>query len=226
MMPRTAAITFDVYGTLAQWDETAADALHQVLTKHGRGDADLELVASVFEAQSRLLQTQGAFRSYRSILRDSLHSALAVAGLEPTPEDAEMVLSRLARMPPFPDAPPALAALAQEHRLAPISNTDDTLLAGTLDGLGPVFATTVTTEQARAYKPNPGLFRFALRKLGVEPGELLHVAQGTFSDLAVCAALGIRAVWVNRKGASLQNGLEPFAVINDLSALPGLVASL
>jgi 2-haloacid dehalogenase len=129
-------------------------------------------------------------------------------------------------VPPFPDAPPALAALAREHRLAPISNTDDALLAGTLDGLGPVFDTTVTAEQARAYKPNPGLFRFALRKLGVEPAALLHVAQGAFSDLAVCAALGIRAVWVNRKGTTLQDGLEPFAVIADLSALSGLVASL
>jgi len=225
-MPRPIAITFDVYGTLAQWDETVADALCQVLTQHGRGDADLGLVANAFEAESRRLQSQGAFRSYRSILRDSLRPALAVACLEPTAEDAEAVLGQLARVPPFVDAPPALATLARDHRLAPISNTDDDLLVGTLEGLGPVFDTTVTAEQARAYKPNPGLFRFALRKLGIEPADLLHVAQGTFSDLAVCAALGIRAVWVNRKGAVLQDGLEPFVVIDDLSTLPDFVASL
>ncbi|MCJ2058168.1 HAD hydrolase-like protein [Methylobacterium sp. J-048] len=130
------------------------------------------------------------------------------------------VLGRLSRVPPFAEVPSVIEALARNHRLSPISNTDDDFLAGTLEGLGPVFATTVTAEQARAYKSNPGLFQFALRKLGVDPADVLHVAQGTFSDLAGCSTLGLRVVWVNRKGAALQEGLEPIAVIDDLSAFP------
>ncbi len=135
-------------------------------------------------------------------------------------------MGRLSAVPAFAEVPDVLVNLAHRHRLAPISNTDDDLLAGTLAGFGPVFHTTVTAEQARAYKPNPGLFRFAMRKLDVAPSDLLHVAQGTFSDLAVCSALGLRVVWVNRKGTTLQEGLRPFAVIDDLAALPDLVAAL
>ena len=37
-----------------------------------------------------------------------------------------------------------------------------------------MFATTVAAEQARACKPNPGLFRFACQKLGIGPGDLTH----------------------------------------------------
>lgn len=225
-MPPPSVITFDVYGTLAQWDETVRDALSTVFADRGRADSDLELACGAFEAESRRLQAAGAFRPYQDILRDSLRPALATAGLTPSKPDIATILGRLSRVPPFPEVPVALAALARDHRLAPISNTDDDLLAGTLEGLGPVFATTVTAEQARAYKPNPGLFRFALRKLGVEIADFLHVAQGTFSDLAVCAALGVRAVWVNRTGTTLQEGLGPIAVIDDLSALPDLVAAL
>ncbi len=225
-MSRPAAISFDVYGTLTRWDETVSDALRHLLTSRGRADFRVDPFVRIFEAESRRLQAEGAFRSYRSILRDSLHLAFTTAGLAPTEEETREVLRRLSRVPPFPDAPPALATLCREHRMAPISNTDDDFLAGTLEGLGPVFHTVITAEQARAYKPNPGLFRYALRKLGIGPADLLHVARGTFSDLAVCAALGVRAVWVNRHGASLQDGLQPLAVIDDLASLPDLVASL
>ncbi|WP_187278831.1 HAD family hydrolase [Methylobacterium sp. WL12] len=225
-MAKSLVITFDVYGTLTQWDETVRDALGSILVARGRSGADVERVANAFEAESRRLQTVGAFRSYRSILRDSLRPALAVAAMEATAEDADVMIERLACVPSFPEVPSVLAALvAQGHTLAPISNTDDDLLARTLEGLGPVFATAVTAEQAQAYKPNPGLFRFAQRKLGVEMDHWLHVAQGTFSDHAVCSALGIQAIWVNRKGATLQDGLNPFAVIDDLSALPDIVSS-
>ncbi len=96
-----------------------------------------------------------------------------------------------------------LRHLARTFRLSPVSNSDDDFLKGTLQGLGPVFATTVTAEQAQAYKPNPRLFRFALKKLGVEPRQPLHVAIGVFPDLAVCSALGISVVWVNRRNESL-----------------------
>ena len=225
-MARPTTITFDVYGPLVQWDAPVRDAFRDVFARRGRAEADVALAADAFEAESRRLQAVGAFRSYRGILRDSIRPALATAGLMPGQEDADAILGRLARVTPFADAPPTLAALAREHRLAPISNTDDDFVAGTLGGLGPVFATVVTAEQARAYKPNPGLFRFALNKLGMQAADLLHVAQGTFSDLAVCAALGVRVVWVNRKGASLQDGLQPLAIIDDLSALPDIVTPL
>ena len=117
-------------------------------------------------------------------------------------------------------------AAAVRGKIAFVSNTDDDFLSRTVVLLGDLRATAVTAEQARAYKPNPGLFRHAFRTLGVAPTDVLHVAQGTFSDLAVCAALGVRAVWVNRQAASLQDGLEPFAVIEDLSGLPEIVRSL
>ncbi len=79
-MPHPTTITFDVYGTLVRWDETVQDAIRHVLAGR-RADADVALAADVFEAESRRLQTVGAFRSYRGILRDSLRPAFATAGI-------------------------------------------------------------------------------------------------------------------------------------------------
>lgn len=225
-MTPAKVVTFDVYGTLVQWDQAVEEGLRAILDGYGSSGTDVQLAANAFEAESRRLQTVGAFRSYREILRSSLRPALATAGVADTPQDGETMLAHLSRISAYADAPPALAALSRKYRIVPISNTDDALLAGTLEALGPVFQTTVTAEQAKAYKPNPGLFRFALGKLQISTQDLVHVAQGTFSDLAVCTALGIRVIWVNRNGLTLQEGLEPIAVIRELSELEAVLEGL
>ena len=225
-MPKPRFVTFDVYGTLLQWDQAVRGALKVLLDHHGRVDIDLLLACDAFEAESRRLQTVGAFRSFRGILRQSLRPACATAGFEPTAEEVDLVISMISGLEPFPEVPTVLADLADRYDLAPISNTDDDLLDDALGSLGRWFTTRVTAEQATAYKPNPGLFTFALEKLDARPDEVLHVAQGTFSDLAVCTALNIPHVWVNRLSTSLQTGLKPLAVLDDLVDLPALIASL
>ena len=57
-----STITFDVYGTLTRWDEAVADAFAEVLAGHGRADADVGFACGAFEAASRRLQAEDAFR--------------------------------------------------------------------------------------------------------------------------------------------------------------------
>ena len=219
-------ITFDVYGTLVQWDEALTRALGEILAAHNRPAEDIKQVFNVFGAESSRLQADGPFRSFAEILRDSLAPAAATVGVRTGERDETSLLATLRKVPPHAEVPSVLARLARDHRLAPISNTDDDLIAQTLEGLGDVFETTITAEQASAYKPNPRLFTFAMSKLKAEPSEVLHVAQGAFPDLAPCAALGIKSVWVNRKGRELQRGLDAAATIVDLSQLVDLISTL
>ena len=180
---RPAAITFDVYGTLVEWDQSLAAVIKEILEGYGLRDAGIQTATNACNAEALRLEAIGPFRSYRLILREALKPAMATAGVTPTSADADLLIQRLSRVPPFPEVPGVIAELAQSFRLAPITNSDDDFIAGTLKGIGPVFATTVTAEQAKAYKPNPGLFRYALRKLGMEPGSSCTSPSAPFPTL-------------------------------------------
>lgn len=219
-----ATITFDVYGTLVRWSETVEDAFRTALPR--ANPSELKRACRVFEAESRRLQAEGAFCPFADILYDSAALAVDAAGGKSTTAVIRAIVDPLANVAPHADAPAALRELSAHHRLVPISNSDDAFLAGTLARLGDVFSDVVTAEQAHAYKPNPELFRFAQSKLGISRAEQVHIAQGMFADLAACSALGIRTIWVNRTGVSLQRGLRPLAVVDDLSGLAALVDGL
>lgn len=90
-----------------------------------------------------------------------------------------------------------------------ISNVDDELFAGSAERLGIRFDAVVTARQARAYKPDPRVFEYALERLGITPDRVIHVAQSLFHDIATARSLGIRTVWVNRRADQAGSGATP-----------------
>ena len=66
----------------------------------------------------------------------------------------------------IPDVPPALERLRQHCKLAIITNSDDDLMARNVANIGVPIDRVITAEQARAYKPSPVIFDYALRALG------------------------------------------------------------
>jgi 2-haloalkanoic acid dehalogenase type II len=64
-----------------------------------------------------------------------------------------------------------------------------------------------TSEDAKAYKPNPELFWYALRQTGRSPDEVLHVGDSPDSDIRGARAAGIRAVWLNRDKKPVPEGI-------------------
>jgi FMN phosphatase YigB (HAD superfamily) len=56
----------------------------------------------------------------------------------------------------------------------------------------------VCSEQARSYKPAPGLFRYALEVIGLTPADVLHVGDSLHADVGGARKAGIDVVWVCR----------------------------
>jgi 2-haloalkanoic acid dehalogenase type II len=121
---------------------------------------------------------------------------------------------------------PALLRLSRRFRLAIISNVDRSLLGGTLRHFPVRFDALITAEDARAYKPDPAVFRCALERMACQPAEIAHVAFGVDYDLAPAQALGFRAVFLNRQGlarpASSEDGVSLEAEITSMEQLPAL----
>ena len=89
-----------------------------------------------------------------------------------------------------------------------VSNIDtaDIREAIAFHGLSP--AGVFTSEAARAYQPRPELFALALRETGLRADEALHIGDSVGSDVRGAAALGIRALWIDRLGREAPAGVE------------------
>lgn len=88
-----------------------------------------------------------------------------------------------------------------------VSNIDtaDILAAIEYHGLKPqgVF----TSEDARSYKPRKELFELALRSAGLSADEVVHIGDSLSSDVAGATSVGIDAIWVNRSGREVPEGV-------------------
>jgi 2-haloacid dehalogenase len=225
--PKPTFVTFDCYGTLVQWHWALQTAVRAVLMDHGAvTDKDEGQVAAVVE-QLRFVsmehQQRAPFRDYKTILQSSLAEVIGRQGLSPRPGDGATLLSHLRAIPPHPDVQDVLRRLRARFRLAIISNTDDDLIAGTVAAIGVPIDHVITAQQARAYKPNHQLFLHAHAAIGATPDQTIHVGMGQVTDLKVCREMGIRAVWIDRMGETLNPDWAPAAILPDLTGLPELL---
>ncbi|MEW6444939.1 MAG: HAD family hydrolase [Pseudomonadota bacterium] len=121
----------------------------------------------------------------------------------------------------FPEVDAALAELARGHVLVALSNGNACIER---TGLSRYIRLAVNSAEAGAGKPDPAMFRLALERLGEEPGAMLHVGDHPEHDVLGARQAGVRAVWLNRGGASWPGHLEPpLAEIRDLGQLVGVV---
>jgi 2-haloacid dehalogenase len=223
-MPTLPTITFDFYGTLVQWHEGVEAAFREILAHHGQPTADPAPLIHAFHAEGRRLRDTPPWKPYLGVLRESLQVAMTEAGLTMDAADFDVLMARLRHLPAHPEVPEALAALrAKGFRLAAISNTDDSLIAGSLPSLGLALDAVITAQQARAYKPDPRLFQHAHKVLGVRPAEVIHVAASQPLDMAVCKTMGIRAFWVNRRGEDVEPEWLPFTEVKDVAEAAQIV---
>lgn len=211
-------LTFDCYGTLADWLGGMRGALEPLVE---RADAD-RLVAAYHELEADV-EAQRPAPLYRDVLAETLRRAAAREGVQLPPGGEHALSEAWDRMPIFEDVGPALEALRDAGwRLAILSNCDDDLLAETLRSLPVPFDLTVTAEQVGSYKPGHGHWRrFAELTEGRREG-WVHVAQSWFHDIAPAAELDLPRIWVDR----LDSGEDPARAtlrVPDLRGLPEAV---
>jgi len=210
-------ITFDCFGTLIDWESGIAKAFADAAAAEG---VTLD-PAAVFAAYAALEPgvEAGTYRSYRAVLTET---ARRVATRLDWPLDtgrAGFLADSLPDWPPFPDTNPALERLAAHgYRLGILSNVDDDLLAGTLRRLRVSFDLVVTAAAVRSYKPDPGHFHEARRRIGGR--RWLHAAQSLFYDVEPARALGIPVAWINRRGeatAGARRADREYSALGDLA---------
>lgn len=108
-----------------------------------------------------------------------------------------------------------LAALAKKWPLVAITNGN---AEPHLFGLGDYFRFVLRAGPHGRAKPWGDMFQLAAEKLGVAPGEILHVGDDVTADVGGAIRSGVQACWINLRGGDLMH-------IDDSRHLPHLEIS-
>ena len=186
-------LTFDCYGTVADWNTCMGGALEAVAGK----DAG-RLLAAYHQAELEL-EALPDWRPYREVLTAGLAQAAEHEHIRLPGGGEEAFVRAWPDMQVFEDAGPALAALREQGwRLAFLTNCDDDLFATTRTRLPAPFDLWVTAQEVHSYKPDLPHFRKFAEKTGATKANWIHVANSWVHDMMPAARMGLRSVWVDR----------------------------
>jgi 2-haloacid dehalogenase len=186
-------LTFDCYGTIADWNTCMREALEPVV------GASAPALLTAYHQAELTLEAGPSWRPYREILSSGLAWAARRLQVPLDPAQAGALVEAWPRMTVFEDAGGALSALASAGwRLAILTNCDDDLFATTRPKFPVPVDIVVTAEQVRSYKPDLGHFRRFAELTGAAPVNWIHVANSWVHDILPAARMGLRSVWVDR----------------------------
>jgi 2-haloalkanoic acid dehalogenase type II len=205
------ALSFDVYGTLIDWEAGISAVLVPWAARRGVGLGAEELLAA-YAGDEEAVEREFPSLVYPEVLQASFRRLAGGLGAAVSDDEVQALGRSVPSWPAFDDTSAALARLAQHYRLVILSNVHREGVTGSIARMGSVFSEVAIAEDIGSYKPSPRNFAVLLSRvssLGVAPERLLHVAQSLFHDHVPAQAAGLRTVWINRRHAKPGWGATP-----------------
>ncbi|MBD2763533.1 haloacid dehalogenase type II [Kocuria sp. cx-116] len=196
------ALTFDVFGTVVDYRSSIVAEGRRLSAAHGL-DVNWGELADAWRAECRPSMDR-AMRDasswvnvdaiYRAVL-DELLKRYGIAGLS----EHEKVQFNLVwhHLRPWGDSVPGLERLRARYILATLSNGNVRLLVDMARHARLPWDLVLSSEMARAYKPDPRAYRMALDLLDLRAEEVMMVAAHQY-DLRAAQHLGFRTAFVMR----------------------------
>jgi 2-haloacid dehalogenase/putative hydrolase of the HAD superfamily len=197
-------VTFDVYGSLIDWDTGAYDAFEREAARDGF-TIERDTLLPLFHSIQQQIQA-GSYELYAEVLRRTAVQISQDLGWPLEPSRSGFLPDSVQRWPAFKEANPGLQKLHKAGiKLGLIANIDDKLLGLTRRHIPHDFDLVVTAQQVRSYKPDPAHFKECERRVGGKKG-WVHVAAGYHHDIEPCVKLKIPTIWINRTKQQLEQG--------------------
>jgi len=211
-------LLLDFYGTVVEEDDEVVASICARAAQTSPGEVTGEQVSAAWWRAFCAAMGAAPFRTQREIAVSSLATALRATGCGADPAALCEEQFRFWRTAPLR---PGTRAFLDSVQLPVciVSNVDRADLEAVLAFHGLSFRAVVTSEDVAAYKPSPRIFQQALALLGLNADEVWHVGDSLSADVAGARAAGIGAVWVNRRGRPVPDGVDPAFAIGDLTDL-------
>ncbi|KAF1961880.1 HAD-like protein [Byssothecium circinans] len=209
-------LSFDVYGTLIDWERGFIEAMQPALERGGKTDLDQKHILKVCHAIQAPEQATSPSQRYSELLTSIHPKVCKELGLPaPSDEESKAVGASVPSWPAFPDSVEALNRLKKHFKMVILSNVDNaSFQANNKNSLGGFeWDAVLTAEDIGSYKPNLKNFEYMLREVkkrfGVEKSDVLQTAQSQFHDHHPAKDMGITSSWIYRPGSIMGNREDP-----------------
>jgi 2-haloacid dehalogenase/putative hydrolase of the HAD superfamily len=207
-------VTFDVYGTLIDWETGVFEAFSKEAERDGYTLSRDELIPLFMQAQQEI--KGGSYELYAEVLRRAAVQISRELGWPLEPSRSSFLPNSIPRWPPFKETNTQLERFAKKFKVGLISNIDDKLLGQSRRHFRADFDLVVTAQQVRSYKPDPAHFKEAERRLGSKKG-WVHIASSYDYDVEPCIKAKVPVIWLNRRKEVLDSGQKkPTAEVKTL----------
>jgi 2-haloacid dehalogenase len=211
------AFVFDAYGTLFD--------VHSVVKGAGI-PGDLAALSRLWRQKQLeftwLRALMDRYQDFWQITDAALRTALAQLHMEAGEPQVRQMLDAYLAPAAFPDAEIALKALSDFPR-AILSNGSPPMLEAAVrtNGLESYFASVISVDQVKTYKPSPKVYQLGPEVLHIPADQILFVSSNAW-DAAGAKAFGYRVCWCNRSGGVMDRlGFAPDLIVSSLDQIPG-----
>ena len=204
-------LTFDVVGTLIDFEAGILGWFRPALERYGVSKTDEEILTS-FAAVEDKYQRETPEKPFTEMLPLISRGMASGWGVRFSDTDTESFRDSIRSWPPFPDTVEALDELGRRYRLVAVTNADAWALGHMSANMGDPFQERVTCDEVGVNKPSPRVFEYVLDKLataGVEKKDILHTAQSQYHDIVPASALGFATMWIERRSGNGGFGATP-----------------
>ena len=214
-LSQITTISFDVDGTLWDFERFTRHALQQVLNELAQIDPEAAHSLSVdqmFTIRDQVhKQMWVRVNDLDAIREESMHQALREAGRPNDSLGSYLTKIYFQRRDEartlFPDARPALELLARHFKLGLLSNGNSRSKVLGIEDL--VSFEVFSQDHGAIDKPDPRIFEIAMQEAQCRPHQLLHVGDSWENDVLGALNAGATPVFFNRNAT----GQEPQSVI-------------
>jgi 2-haloacid dehalogenase len=188
------ALLFDVFGTTVDW----RGSMIRHCRRFGLPDETADLWRAQYQPQLETVRSgQRPWVNLDVLHRIGLDLVLAELDI-PLPDRYRTTLVRAwHRLDPWPDVVDGLTALKRTHIIAPCSNGHIAQSVNLARYAGLPWDAILGAEIARAYKPDPRVYRASADALGLDYDEVCMVAAHN-ADLEAAREAGLRTAFVPR----------------------------
>jgi 2-haloacid dehalogenase len=199
-------VTFDVYGTLIDWETGVYDAFAEEAARDGFTIDRDELIPLFHEIEQEI--QAGSYELYAEVLRRTAVEISKRLGWPLEPSRSGFLPDSVQHWKPFKETNAQLDRFAKKYDIGLVSNIDDKLLGQTRRHFRTDFDLVVTAQQVRSYKPDLAHFKEAARRIGGKKG-WVHVAASYYHDVEPVLKQRVPVIWVNRTKQKLESGQRP-----------------